>query len=648
MTTGRFLKHIAVVLGSIVLLGILYLFVADFRWLQPRIETAVQEVTGRDLRVNGEFRLRILPSPSVWVEDATLSNVSWGSEPQMVEVGHFSVKLGFWSLLFRPIIVKDLQLHDVEVLLETAADGDTNWNIGAPVDAEPAQGHDSDGSDDSDVVKWPGDLRALGISNLTLGDRRPASEDSVFTIETWTVETVEDRVRALDGKGDWAGIPFALAGHAAFRGNTVELSNVVARLGAARVTLNGLLDGSNGTAQLSAGTEGESIRMLVPGLPAIPYSGAAEVAIAAGTVTVDPFEFRLGDSDISGRLDLESGDRTSITLEARSALIDLLPFSAAAEESNSDPETAAAKGEPDDRYVFRDEPLPIDALRRFEAQIGIESERIRTAGGELRDFRLQVAAEDGQLAFDAGYGGEHGGTFETHLDIAATGYQLDMEISANASGFKLGALSGPDMPKEQIPASGIDVSIRANGATPRALAASTSGRILFTAGEGLVKNNLVGKLSGDLIARLFAALNPFAKEDEFSNWECSVLAVDFDSGLGDITGFLLQSEKLMIVGGGKIDLNSERFDLEFNTKPRQGVGISADMFVTPFVKLTGTFANPSIGLNQMGVLLSGGAAILTGGMSFLYQGLVDRATAEGGRCEQALEAVGVLTGSNED
>ena len=99
----------------------------------------------------------------------------------------------------------------------------------------------------------------------------------------------------------------------------------------------------------------------------------------------------------------------------------------------------------------------------------------------------------------------------------------------------------------------------------------------------------------------------------------------------------------MIVGGGDIDLKTEKLNIEFNTKPRKGVGISADMFVTPFVKLKGTLASPSVGLNKKGTLLAGGAAVATGGLSLLLKGVFDRATAEGDQCEKALEKVGQHT-----
>ena len=171
-------------------------------------------------------------------------------------------------------------------------------------------------------------------------------------------------------------------------------------------------------------------------------------------------------------------------------------------------------------------------------------------------------------------------------------------------------------------------------------AASSSGRLLVTQGPGRVENNALGKLSGDLVAQIFSALNPFAKDEKYSNWECSVFALQIDKGDAAIGGMLAQGEKVKIVGGGAIDLKSEKLNIEFNTKPRKGVGVSADMFVTPFVELTGTLSEPRVGLNKKGALLSGGAAVLTGGLSLLVQGGLDRITGGVDSCQKLLEEVG--------
>jgi AsmA protein len=290
--------------------------------------------------------------------------------------------------------------------------------------------------------------------------------------------------------------------------------------------------------------------------------------------------------------------------------------------------------------VFKDEPLPLEALEGFAAEFDVGIERLKMSATEFRNLTVKGTIKDGNLEMDSTFDGVYGGKFENELTLTQAGGSADVKVMAKARDLKLGTLSGPDIPQDQIPASAVDLDITAAGATPRALAASADGKVVFTQGAGRVENELIGKLSGDVLAQLVSALNPFAEEEETTNWECTVFGIEFESGLGEITGFLFQSEKLMIVGGGKIDLNTEKLNIEFNTKPRAGVGVSADMFVTPFVALSGTLASPSVGLNEKGLLLEGGAAVLTGGMSFLYKGLVDRATAEAGQCDSALEAVG--------
>ena len=164
--------------------------------------------------------------------------------------------------------------------------------------------------------------------------------------------------------------------------------------------------------------------------------------------------------------------------------------------------------------------------------------------------------------------------------------------------------------------------------------------MLFTQGGGRIDNSVMDMASGGILAQLFGALNPMAKEEPFTKWDCTVVRLNVENGLGELSPMLGQAEKLTIVGAGKIDLRSEELDIEFNTKPRTGVGLTADMFVTPFVKVSGTLAQPGIGMNKSGTLLAGGAAVLTGGMSLLAKGVADRATAEGDQCAEALAEAG--------
>ncbi len=361
--------------------------------------------------------------------------------------------------------------------------------------------------------------------------------------------------------------------------------------------------------------------------------------MADETVNVESIAASFGESELTGRLRMVGGNTPALHLEVQSPRIDLAPFVSEEDSSEANANSADTGQKAESRYVFKDEALPLDALTKLNGDIDVSVKRLQTSATQINDLKVEGTVGDSVLNLKAAFTGPYGGRFENKRRLTTSNKSADLQIKMLAENLKLGTLSGTSEPEDQIPASNFDINLKAVGITPRALASSADGKIVFTQGSGRVKNDLIEKLSGDIIASLFSALNPFAKHEEFTNWDCSVFARDLESGLGNITGFLMQSDKLMIVGGGKVDLNSEDLDIEFNTKPRSGVGVSADMFVTPFVNVSGTLASPSIGLNKKGVLLSGGAAVLTGSMSFLYKGMVDRATAEGGQCVQALESV---------
>jgi hypothetical protein len=102
---------------------------------------------------------------------------------------------------------------------------------------------------------------------------------------------------------------------------------------------------------------------------------------------------------------------------------------------------------------------------------------------------------------------------------------------------------------------------------------------------------------------------------------------------------LLQTEKVTITAHGTIDLHTEKLLLDFNTRPREGIGVSPGMFTNPFIQLQGTLASPTVGVGAKGVA-SGAVAAATGGVSVVAGGMVDRAQGEKDLCGKTLAEAG--------
>ena len=86
----------------------------------------------------------------------------------------------------------------------------------------------------------------------------------------------------------------------------------------------------------------------------------------------------------------------------------------------------------------------------------------------------------------------------------------------------------------------------------------------------------------------------------------------------------MQTGMLNIFARGQIDLKTERIDLRFDTSARSGIGVSLSDFVNPFVGITGTLSNPSLGVDPENAMFEGGFAYATGGLSIIFKGLFNR------------------------
>ncbi|MEA3412510.1 MAG: AsmA family protein [Pseudomonadota bacterium] len=140
-------KYLAVgVLVVVVLVAaaITSLALVDFNRYKGVIEKQVSAATGREFRIAGDSELSVSLVPGIVLRDVSLANASWGSEPQMVQVGEAELQVALIPLLGGRIEVRKLVLTDPVILLETDAEAARNWAMGDDV----APAHPGDTGED--------------------------------------------------------------------------------------------------------------------------------------------------------------------------------------------------------------------------------------------------------------------------------------------------------------------------------------------------------------------------------------------------------------------------------------------------------------------------------------------------------------------
>ena len=656
----RALIGIASVLAIIVAAIVLWLTLTDFSKYKTDIEEAVTAATGRPLSIDGDFVVEVFP-PMVVAESVTYANADWASDEPMVSVGHVSVRLDGSSLFGGPIVVEDFQLRDVTVLLETNAAGDTNWTVESGEEAPPVQVQ-VQAEDEIPVV-----LASALLENITIIQRSADAEDRVVAIESMTVQTNEAQHLEAKGNGSLDGTTLSLAASLGpvdsfssggeltleseiWYGNVTAVANITREGGRlnfdvsvdplqeletlleseglpeGRAAANGalLIDGNNiGLIDVSVETS------------LIEFNTTLNAVVSDSRVVLDPFALRFGESDVSGTLDIDTSDALSVSGSIRSKLLDLTPFGPEEPAEGQVAESPPPEPVPGE-YVLSDEPLPFDFLNAGSVDLDILIETFRNGPMTLEQVESKVILADGVLDVDGGLAVADGGSADADFTLSSSGDSADLDMEFAISDLRLRAAEGSEISRDEIPLVGLSLDIESSGNSVHTLAAGANGKVILTQGAGKVDNRAMGMFSADIIAQLFGALNPFAEKQPYSNWECTVVGLDVVDGVATLQPLLAQSEKVTIVADGKIDFNNEKLDISFNTKPRRGVGVSADMFLTPFIRLGGTMASPRMALDKTGVLIEGGAAFLTGGISFFVKGAADRATGAADRCAAAL------------
>ncbi len=177
----------------------------DYNKLKPRIARMVEDATGRELNLGGEIDLAIGFSPSLVVTDVALSNASWGSQPQMIEIERLQAQVRLLPLLFKDVEVNRIGLSGVKVLLETGPEAQGNWDFLAGDDSAGSAGAFKPAEIDVDQVS---------IENLHFTFRRhKTGSKTQFTLASleMTRQGTEDAL-TLKLRADSNGQPLALSG----------------------------------------------------------------------------------------------------------------------------------------------------------------------------------------------------------------------------------------------------------------------------------------------------------------------------------------------------------------------------------------------------------------------------------------------------
>ena len=364
-----------------------------------------------------------------------------------------------------------------------------------------------------------------------------------------------------------------------------------------------------------------------------PVSLRAAVKGQQGRYEISKLDARLGESDLTGSIKADlSGPRPKIVADLTSKRLHLDPLLPPPVET----ESSKVK----DPRVFSSEPLPVEALRAADARIKLEAALIEARGHRIEKTKLSLDLENGRLSVKsaAAYAG---GTLAG--DVQLDGSKKTPSLRAKMTGRKVAlanlANSATGKPLMTGGPVDLDADLRGTGGSVAALMGSLDGKLKLVMGRAEFDNRILHDAGGAGLMAAIRLINPLAADRDRGVLDCGVVRFDVKNGIASTDrGIAVETDLINVAGSGTVNLATEALDLGVKPSPREGVGLGAGQ-LAGLVRIGGTLAAPAPTADAAGVLKAGasiGAAVATGGLSLLAQGLVSAIGSNDQPCAVAL------------
>ena len=125
-------------LGLLIVVAVAAPFFIDLNDYKTEIAAQAKKATGRELAIDGDISLSILPTPGVRVSGVRFGNVPGGSVPDMATLESATVKVALMPLISGNVEVEEVVLDKPIFIFEKLPDGSGNWQIAPEVEAPEA------------------------------------------------------------------------------------------------------------------------------------------------------------------------------------------------------------------------------------------------------------------------------------------------------------------------------------------------------------------------------------------------------------------------------------------------------------------------------------------------------------------------------
>lgn len=564
---------------------------------KAEISKQVAAATGRDLRINGDVSVSVLPNLAIEIEDVTFGNAAGGRADQMATMKQLTVDLQLMPLLSGEIAVDKFILVEPVISIEKNAQGQGNWVMG---DVKPASGggaapSSGQSSSSGQSASGGGSAPAIRLGEVRIENGRVSYWDGATgTEEVISDITMEISLPDLDSVMEMNGT-LTRNGQELTIKTRVETPRDLMEGRPAKVSeeitsaiLNLTFDG---TAQMAGETKAAGhVKVDVPSVRELAAWGGSPLDVDGdgfGSFNVE------GDLDMAGskiafrnaaiafdeikgngELTLDTGGaKPAVTAALTVEMLDVNPYLPEPVEGGGGDSTAsggsgasapASGGGAAASEGWSDEPIDMSGLNAANADLTFQAGGIRFQKFEIGKSSLRVQLTDGKLDVELAEMALYDGNAKGKVELSARGETPTLAMNFDLSGVQTEPLlvAAADSDTLSGTANG-RFAVTSKGGSQRKIVENLNGKGDLSFLDGAIKGINLGAMLRNVGS---AFLDSSAKETQKTDFAELSGTFTIVNGILQNDDLAMKAPLFRIAGSGTVDMPARTVDYRVEPK----------------------------------------------------------------------------------
>jgi AsmA family protein len=584
-------------MGAATVLAVLLTVIAGFivgvdaGYFRGALIAYLERRTDRQISIAGPFHAHLFSSkPRLIAENVSIGNPIWTPPGIAAEIGKVSVAFDMprWGHSFR---INSLQLERATLHLYRDAAGHANWQRRNPdqsatqalplISSLSVPGARVFLDDERRHLKFDGQVSALGAAGAGAG----AGAEMPTAAAPLRIEgsgQLNGKAVSFELKGD----PLATATH-----EQPYHFSFTERGTDSQLHANGLLPQPFDFSVLQAGFEAQGANLkdlyYLTGVTLVntgDYRLSGKFARRATLTLFSDLCITSGTTEVRGSVSIEdSSGRPMLNAKLIAPVLHMADFGARADRRSHEPPPA----EP---LLLSNTVVNLQAMRRGDAVVHFQAQRVEVGRIALQDFSAQLSTEHGVLTAAPVSAEVLGGRLAAHIKIDATQEVPKADIDLSIANLQLAQVhrnAGPAAIEGPLQ---LRLAISGRGNSIHEVAATARGSAGAQLAQGTVRTSLA-EMTGIDLRGLGLLLE---KDKQETSIRCGAAHFSAHEGIFSVQDMVLDTQPVLIRGEGQIQMQAETLDIMIRGEPKS---MRILRLRTP-VLVRGTLSHPSIGIQK--------------------------------------------------